>query len=256
MSIKNIDFNTDITQMTVFANNETGAGLFELVSTVNIPCLYTPENRLNLKERLLFCKEKKLTISALICADNLLKDEESVNNLDEDEIDALVFSQLGALSAYTKAYSLTVDTVRPSGILYKAAGRNYETALKFAKAVRKIDKWLNFTCPDNEIADQLESETNIPVNREIIVDGIYTPDYKYDFDSSERISEEDALNRIRTILHSSQIKVGSGIFMPVKCSTLHFNSENAGVSDLLKKANEIVLPSQPNYNKAELSGWL
>jgi hypothetical protein len=69
-------------------------------------------------------------------------------------------------------------------------------------------------------------------------------------------STDDALNRIRTILFSSQVKLGSGVFMPVNCNTIHFDTKNPNIVHLLKKANEIITPTPFNYNKAELSGWV
>ena len=55
---------------------------------------------------------------------------------------------------------------------------------------------------------------------------------------------------------SSQVKLGSGVFMPVNCNTIHFDTKNPNIVQLLKKANEIITPTPFNYNKAELSGWV
>jgi hypothetical protein len=44
--------------------------------------------------------------------------------------------------------------------------------------------------------------------------------------------------------------------MPVKCNTIHFDTKNPNITNLLKRANEIIIPTPTNYNKAETSGWV
>ena len=52
------------------------------------------------------------------------------------------------------------------------------------------------------------------------------------------------------------MKLGSGVFMPVNCDTIHFDTKNPNVLQLLKRANDIVVPTSSTYNKAEKSGWV
>ena len=46
------------------------------------------------------------------------------------------------------------------------------------------------------------------------------------------------------------------MFMPVKTDTIHFDTKNPNITQLLRKANEIIVPTQANYNKVETSGWV
>ena len=176
--------------------------------------------------------------------------------LSPDEIEAIVIYQIGALASFAKSYGLTIDLVRPHGAMYKLAAENYDFSLAIAKAIKKFDKWLIYTCLDNEILQNVSDETNIVINRELFVDKYYTQDFKPNWEEKKYINEDDTLNRIRTVMYSSQIKLGNGIFMPVKADTLHFDTKNPNALSLLKKANDIIIPTPFNYNKAELSGWV
>ncbi len=140
--------------------------------------------------------------------------------------------------------------------MYKLASENYEFSLAIAKAIKKFDKWLSYTCLDNENLTRVSEEAGIVVNREVFADKPYTQDFKADWESKRYINDEDCLNRIRTIMFSSQIKLGNGLFMPVKCDTIHFDTKNPNIIQILKKANEIVTPASTNYNRAEVSGWV
>lgn len=256
MPSNHIDFNIDAAQGFGIYKNDKEAELLDYVSSVNVSCGFHAADPLLIKEYLLKCKEKNLTIGAHIGFNDISGMGYRTMELSADEIEAIVLYQLGALSSFAKSYHMVIDHVRPHGAMYKLASENYDFSLAIAKAIKKFDKWFNYTCLDNQILDNVEAETGIVVNREVFIDKYYTPEFKVDWESQKFISEEDALNRIRTIMYSSQIKLGNGIFMPVKCDTLHFNTKNPNAISLLKHANEIVTPTPANYNKAEISGWV
>ncbi|MCD7779136.1 MAG: LamB/YcsF family protein [Candidatus Gastranaerophilales bacterium] len=256
MPTEHIDFNIDAAQGFGIFKNDKETELLDYVSSVNISCGFHAGDPLLIREFLLKCKEKNLTIGAHIGFNDIQGLGYRPMDLSVDEIEAVVLYQVGALAAFAKSYNLQIDHVRPHGAMYKTASENYDFSLAIAKAIQKYDKWLNYTCLDNEILSNVSAETGIVVNREVFVDKYYTQDFKVDWNSKNYINNDDALNRIRTILFSSQIKLGNGIFMPVNCDTIHFDTKNPNIIQLLQKANEIVTPTQVNYNKAQTSGWV
>lgn len=256
MPSKHMDFNIDAAQGFGIYKNNIEADLLDYVSSVNISCGFHAGDPLLIKDYLLKCKEKNITIGAHIGFNDIQGLGYRPMNLTSDEIEAIVLYQTGALVSFAKAYGLVIDHVRPHGAMYKECAENYDFALSVVKAIQKIDKWLTFTCADNETADKISEETGIVVNREIFADKYYTQNFMPDFDNKKYINDDDALNRIRTTMFSSQIKIGNGLFMPVNCTTFHFDTKNPNVLQLLKRANEIIKPTPFNYNKAELSGWV
>ncbi len=256
MPLKHIDFNIDAAQGFGLFRNEKETELIEYVSSVNISCGFHAGDPLLIREFLLKCKEKNITIGAHIGFNDIAGLGYRPMELSPDEIEAIVIYQIGALASFAKSYGLTIDLVRPHGAMYKLAAENYDFSLAIAKAIKKFDKWLIYTCLDNEILQNVSDETNIVINRELFVDKYYTQDFKPNWEEKKYINEDDTLNRIRTVMYSSQIKLGNGIFMPVKADTLHFDTKNPNALSLLKKANDIIIPTPFNYNKAELSGWV
>ncbi len=257
MPIKHIDFNIDAAQGFGVYKNDVETELLDYVSSVNVSCGFHAGDPLLIKEYLLKCKEKNKTIGAHIGFNDISGLGYRPMELSADEIEAIVIYQVGALASFAKSYGLVIDHVRPHGAMYKMASENYEFSLAIAKAIQKFDKWLAYTCLDNEILDQVSAETGIVVNKEVFVDKYYSQeDFKVMWDNKKMINVDDALNRIRTILFSSQVKLGSGVFMPVNCNTIHFDTKNPNIVQLLKRANEIIVPTPFNYNKAETSGWV
>lgn len=256
MTSKHIDFNIDAAQGYGHFKNEKEEELLNYVSSVSISCGLHAGDPVLIREYLLKCKEKNITIGAHIGFNDIAGLGYRSMELKDDEIEAIVIYQIGALAAFAKSYSLTLDYVRPHGAMYKLASENLNFSKSIAKAIQKFDKWLVYTGLDNDILEQVAAETNIVINRELFIDKIYTPELKVDWENKAYINNEDALNRIRTTLFSSQIKIGNGLFMPTKADTIHFDSKNPNVLELIKKANEIITPTPFNYNKAELSGWV
>lgn len=256
MPTQHIDFNIDAAQGFGIYKNDKETELLDYVSSVNISCGFHAGDPLLIREFLLKCKERNLTIGAHIGFNDISGLGYRPMDLTPEEVEAIVLYQVGALVSFAKSYSLIVDFVRPHGAMYKMASENFEFAAAIARAMKKIDKWLNFVCLDNEVLDRVEAETGIVVTREVFADRYYTTDFKPDWNSTKYVSVEDSLNRIRTIMFSSQIKLGNGIFMPVKCDTLHFDTKNPSVNQLLQRAKELVIPTNTNYNKAETSGWV
>ncbi len=256
MPAKHIDFNIDAAQGFGIFKNDKESELLDYVSSVNISCGFHAGDPLLIREYLIKCKEKNLTIGAHIGFNDIQGLGYRPMELKPDEIEAIVIYQIGALASYAKSYNLVIDHVRPHGAMYKLASENYDFSLSIVKAIQKFDKWLNYTCLDNEILEKVSADTGIVVNRELFIDKTYTQDFKVDWENQTYINEDDSLNRIRTVLHSSQIKIGNGMFMPVKTDTIHFDTKNPNIKQLLKKANEIITPTPSNYNKVEASGWV
>lgn len=256
MPAKHIDFNIDAAQGFGIFKNDKESELLDYVSSVNISCGFHAGDPLLIREYLIKCKEKNLTIGAHIGFNDIQGLGYRPMELKPDEIEAIVIYQIGALASYAKSYNLVIDHVRPHGAMYKLASENYDFSLAIVKAIQKFDKWLNYTCLDNEILEKVSADTGIVVNRELFIDKTYTQDFKVDWENQTYINEDDSLNRIRTVLHSSQIKIGNGMFMPVKTDTIHFDTKNPNIKQLLKKANEIIAPTPSNYNKVEASGWV
>ena len=256
MPDRNLDYNIDAAQGFGCFKNDIEMQLLDYASSVNISCGFHAGDPVLIREYLLKCREKNLTIGAHIGFNDLSGFGLRPVELDSDEIEAVVLYQLGALSAFAKSYNLVLDHVRPHGAMYRLAAENFEFSLAIAKAVQKFDKWLNYTCLDNETAGRVSAETGIVVNREVFFDKYYTQDFMPDWNNKQHIKDEDALNRIRTINFSSQIKLGNGMFMPVNCDTVHFDSKNPNIVQLMKEACGISKPYPANYNRAAASGWV
>ena len=249
-----IDFNADAAQSYGVFQNDAENDVISKVSSVNISCGFHAGDPLTIKNVLLKCRENNVQIGAHIGYQDLPGFGCRPMDLDNEETEATVLYQIGAVSSFAKAYSLSVEHVRLHGAMYQRAAKDFEFALSVANAIKKYDKWMILYMPVGEIADKVEETAKINVARELMIDKFY--DSNANIINIESKPDEDVmLNRIRTVLHSGKIKIGNGEFLEVHCDSFHFDSKDSKTADLLDKAREIIAPSPYNFNKAALSGW-
>ena len=132
-SIKNIDFNCDLGQAYGIYKNNSEFELLDYVSSVNISCGFHAGDPVTIKEALLKAKEKNVAIGAHIGFNDIQGFGYRPVELKEDELEALVVYQIGALMSFAKAYGVSIEHVRPHGAMYKMAGEDFTFSCALAK---------------------------------------------------------------------------------------------------------------------------
>lgn len=249
--IKYIDFNCDLAQSEEY-KAENDAELIENMSSLNISCGFHAGDPLSIKKVLEYCRHKSKVIGASIgFPKNSAKTDYS-----EDEIEAIVLYQIGALASFAKAYSLEIEHVRPHGEMYKICAENKEFALSVAKSIQKFSKWLIYYGEAGEIIENIASELDINVAREIHLDKNYTETGVIDRNLGDIENTEKSIARLKRLLETSEIDNTAGGLTKVKFDTIHFNSLANNAKELAKEANSIIIPRPVNYNRVVESGWV
>lgn len=249
-----IDFNADAAQSYGVFVNDAEREVISRVSSVNVSCGFHAGDPATIRETLLFCKEHNLAIGAHVGYPDIQGFGYRPMDLDEDETEATVLYQVGAVATFANSYSLSVEHVRLHGAMYTRAANDVDFAITVANAVKKFDQWAVLYLPFGKIADEVEATTNIKVARELFINKYYDSEGNPS-ETTTPLEKDTMLNRIRTILHSGRIKIGGGEFLDVNCDSIHFDSKDIKTVELLDAAREIIEPTPYNYNKACLAGW-
>ena len=249
-----IDFNADAAQSYGVFVNDAEREVISRVSSVNVSCGFHAGDPATIRETLLFCKEHNLAIGAHVGYPDIQGFGYRPMDLDEDETEATVLYQVGAVATFANSYSLPVEHVRLHGAMYTRAANDVDFAITVANAVKKFDQWAVLYLPFGKIADEVEATTNIKVARELFINKYYDSEGNPS-EATTPLEKDTMLNRIRTILHSGRIKIGGGEFLDVNCDSIHFDSKDIKTVELLDAAREIIEPTPYNYNKACLAGW-
>lgn len=252
--VDKIDFNADAAQSFGVFHNDYEQDIISKVSSVNISCGFHAGDPLTIKETLLFCKNRNLAVGAHIGYQDLQGFGYRPMDLDDDETEAAVLYQIGAVATFANSYSMSIEHVRLHGAMYMRAATDLNFAIAVAKAVKKFDKWAVLYLPYGKIADEVENTVQINVAKEMLIDKYYDIDGNIS-EPEKPLDIDILLNRIRTCMFSGKIKIGGGEFLEMKCDSIHFDSKNPKTIELLNKAREIVEPTPFNYNRACQSGW-
>ncbi len=255
-SIKNIDFNCDLAQSFGIYKNNSEFNLLDYVSSVNISCGFHAGDPLTIKNALLKAKEKNVVVGAHIGFDDIQGFGYRPISLDEDELEALVIYQVGALMTFAKSFKLEIEHVRPHGAMYKQAGEDFNFACTLAKAVKKCSQWLVYYGASGDVTAKVGEYLNIPVAQEISLNKIYNIDGSVDYSTKDIENTDTSVSRLKLLLSNSQVYNNEGGKTVVEADTIHFTNRIVNAQELVVRAREIVSPLPVNYKNVCESGWV
>ena len=255
-SIKNIDFNCDLAQAYGIYRNNNEYELLDYVSSVNISCGFHAGDPLSIKEALLKAKEKNVVIGAHIGFNDIQGFGYRPVELKEDEVEALVIYQVGALMSFAKALGVTVEHVRPHGAMYKKVGEDFTFSCAVARAIKKCSEWLVYYAPVGDVTAKTADYVGIPVAQELFLEKAYNPDLIIDYSKEDNTNNFDMVKRFQHLLHTSQVRNNLGGMSFADVDTIHFSNRYKNSLELIKQVREYITPTPVNYNKAKISGWV
>ncbi len=254
--IKNIDFNCDLAQSFGVYKNNSEYDLLDYVSSVNISCGFHSGDPMSIKEALLAAKEKNVVIGAHIGYDDIQGFGYRQMDLDEDELQALVMYQVGALMTFAKAYNMEIEHVRPHGAMYRKAMEDLETSKTIARAIKKCSQWLVYYGASGENLATVGHEENIQVAHEVHLEKIYDEAGNIVFSARDLENTDISIQRLKALLQYSQVSNNVGDKTIVEADTIHFSNKLSNAKDLIIAANNIIKPLPYNYKNAMKSGWV
>ncbi len=208
------DFNSDLAQEYGIYKNEAAYEIANYVSSVNISAGFHAGDPLSIKQALEFAKNRNLAVGAHIGYPDISGFGYRNMELKQDEIEAMVIYQLGAISAYANTLSMEIEHVRCHGAMYEKLNNDPEFAKNVANAVKKFNPWLNLIVGNPEIKALIEKEVRINCSYEVL------------------FNETMSVRQLRE--------------MPVVPDTIHFTTlENA------KRAYDVIKPTPINYNRVK-----
>lgn len=209
--VKMFDFNCDTAQSYGIYKNDEELEIAKYMSTINVSAGFHAGDPVAIRKALLFAQEKNIALSAHIGYPDIQGFGKRKMELSEEEFEAVVIYQVGAIIQYAKTFDLEVECVRCHGAMKEDINSSLEKAITFANAIKKVSPWLNIIIQNNEIKTEIE-KLGLKAALEV------------GFTSNSSIRE------IRE--------------MEIKPDTIHFKSLEEA-----KRAYDIIKPTPINYNR-------
>ena len=207
------DFNCDVAQSYGVYKNDVELEIAKYASSINVSAGFHAGDTTSIRNALLFASENNIAIGAHIGYPDIQGFGKRQMNLSDDELEALVVYQVGAIVAYAKTMDLEVEQVRCHGALKEFLNENLEALKVVASAIKKINPWLNLIVQTPQAKEVVES-VGLKAALEV---------------------EFGANSSIREIRELS-----------VKPDSMHFKN-----LDDIKRAYDIIKPTPINYNRVE-----
>lgn len=255
-SVKTIDFNCDLAQGYGVYRNINELEFLKHVSSVNVSCGFHAGDPMTIKKSLLAAKEHNVVIGAHVGYDDIQGFGYRPIDLSDEEIEALVIYQVGALLSFAKAYKLEIEHVRLHGAMYRKAGEDFRFATAIARAIQKTSQWLTYIGPVGDITQKVGDYVKIPVAQEFIIDKVYTPELEIDYAVPDISDTEVCIKRFQHFLHTSQINNNANGNTYADISTIHFSNKYPNSLEVLERARALITPEPVNYGKVKMSGWV
>ena len=207
------DFNCDVAQSYGIYKNDNELEIAQYASSINISAGFHAGDPMTIRKALIFANNNNIAIGAHIGYSDIQGFGKRHINLDNEELEALITYQIGAIIAYAKTFDLEVEHVRCHGALKDFLNNDKEALLIAINAVKKVNPWLNFV-------------TNSPENKKFIEENGLKASLEVDFNANSSIREIRELE--------------------VKPDTIHFKT----LEDI-KRAYDIIKPTPVNYNRVQ-----
>lgn len=207
------DFNCDIAQGYGIYKNDIEFEIAKYASTINISAGFHAGDPISIRKAFLFAKENNIALCAHIGYPDIQGFGKRKINLTEEELEAVVIYQVGAIVAYAKTFDLEIEMVRCHGALKEELNENETSALIIAKAIAKVNAWFNIVVQNQQTKELLENNGFKAV-------------LEAEFGANSSIREIRELEN--------------------KIDTIHFKS----LEDI-KRAWDIIKPTPINYNRVQ-----
>ena len=205
------DFNCDVAQSYGVYKNEAELEIAKYASSINISAGFHAGDPTSIRSALLFASDNNIALGAHIGYCDIQGFGKRQINLSNEELEALITYQVGAIVAYAKTFGLEIEQVRCHGALKDYLNNNEEALLVAVETIKKINPWLNLIVHSQDDKDFVE-QNGLKAALEIEYIG-----------SIKEIEE-----------------------LPIKADTVHFK-----LLEDIKQAYNDLKPTPINYNRVQ-----
>jgi UPF0271 protein len=252
-----IDLNCDIGQSYGVYKNDLEFSILPYVSSVNISCGSHAGDPVTIMNALRIAKERNLAVGAHVGYPDIQGFGYRAMNLNDEELQAVILYQIGALSSLAKAYNVSLEHVRPHGALYKQAACNLDVSVSIAKAIAKIDPWLILVGAAGETLEKAGEIANIRVAPEAHLDRKYNHDGMLNFDTESIVSPEYSFEQLELLIKESSVKNSQNGKTKINVRTIHLNIKSEFSVQIAKKAKELISQPVPvPVTMVSNTGWI
>lgn len=256
-ALPGIDLNCDAGESFGHWTMGDDEALIPLMTSVNIACGAHAGDPLVMRNTLLLAREYGVGVGAHPSYPDLHGFGRRILPMADDELEASLLAQMGALDALARSLGIALRHVKPHGALYNVAADDEAVAGVIARAVRAFNPALALVARAGSRMVDVARMHGLRVAEESFADRGY--------DAAGRLlprSRPDALlhdpslaaERARALLQTGQLASADGGLIALRPQTLCVHSDTAGAAAIARAVREAIvavgIPLRPLHELA------
>jgi len=173
---RKIDINCDLGESYGHFKVGQDSKIMPHITSANVACGFHAGDPVTMTHTVQLAKKFKVAVGAHPGYPDLMGFGRREIKLNSGEAKSYIIYQIGALQAFAKSSSISLQHVKPHGALYDLAARDQNISRTIAEAVRSIDSDLILLGPPHSMIAKAASRMSLRVALEAFADRAYNPD--------------------------------------------------------------------------------
>lgn len=231
--MKRVDLNVDLAEG--YANDEK---LLQLVSSANVACGLHAGSYNEMRKAILWAKENNVAVGA----HPGYPDRENFGrlnmNLSDEELQACLVYQLGAIKALCETESVVLSYVKPHGALYNQAAKNPALARLISQTIKNIDPDLALMGLSGSVMLSAAQEVGLKTISEVFADRHYQADGSLVPRSCNNAlveNDQEAVAQVLQMVIEGTVPTVEGVNIPIQADSICLHGDGNHAIEFAKK---------------------
>jgi 5-oxoprolinase (ATP-hydrolysing) subunit A len=229
--VRQIDLNADVGE----GDPESDAALLRLVTSANVACGVHAGDAHTMRATVAMAQRHGVAVGAHPGYDDRENFGRRPMQLSAEEINDLLFSQLGALDAVARGAGVVLQHVKPHGALYNQAETDGALAVAIIAAVRSFDPNLRLVGRAGSAMARAATAARHPFTAEAFADRRYGPDgtlVRRSQPGALLTDPEEVARQVRSLVTHGEVVASDGSHLPIAFETLCLHGDTPGSAAL------------------------
>ncbi len=236
-----VDLNCDLGES--FGSYKLGMDeeVIQYISSANVACGFHASDPLVMAKTVAMAKENHVFVSAHPGYPDLTGFGRRNMNLTPQEVKTMVMYQIGALAAFCKANSMTLQHVKPHGAMYNMAGKDPVLAEAVCEGIYEVNPDYILLAPCSGEMPKAAARTGLRCAKEVFADRAYEEDGSLVARSKPGavITDENiAIERVLSMVKYGKVAAVTGKEISVEADSVCVHGDGIKAVEFVKRIKE------------------
>lgn len=213
--------------------------VMKYITSANVACGFHAGDPLVMYETVQLAKKYGVAVGAHTGLEDKRGFGRRRMDITPDELKSDTLYQLGALDAFLKINGMSMQHVKPHGILYRMVSDDEKYATAYLEAVKFFNPELFIMIPRGTLIWKLGMNMGLKMAAEILIDLSYDDDGNWVLERTKKArSPEEVAERAVMVAVNKQINTISGKLISAEGDTICCHGDSPNAAEVVKKVKE------------------